>query len=49
MTWLLHRYYPRFLELDAMWIDVLLENEWDMTDIFMQSSLGILLWSDELN
>ena len=31
---LLYDDYPRFLELDARWVDALLEAEWDMKDIY---------------
>ena len=32
ITLMLHRYNPGFLELDARWVDALLEVEWDMKD-----------------
>ena len=33
ITHLLHECHPRFLELDARWVDALLEVEGDMKDI----------------
>ena len=32
ITNLLHQFHPRFLELDAQWVDTLLETEWDLKD-----------------
>ena len=46
ITHLLHEYCPRFLELDARWVDALLEVEGDMEDNHWWCNLMCLFRSD---
>ena len=46
ITHMLHRYYPRFLEFEARWVDALLKEEWEIKDKFCRYNLMFLLMSD---
>ena len=48
MTHLLHRFHPRFLELDESWVDMLLDKEWDLKDEWERNCLMHLLESERL-
>ena len=49
ITFQLHQYFPRFLELDARWVDALLEAEGDMKNNVGDCSLMYLFWSKRLD
>ena len=49
ITHLLHKYNPRFLELDARWVDALIEAEGDMKDEDGLCNLMFLFMSDKLD
>ena len=49
ITHILHKYHPRFLELDARWVDALLETEEGVIDRFARRSLMFLFKSYELD
>ena len=45
ITHLLLEYHPRFLELDARWVDALIEAEGDMKDTYGNCNLMFLFMS----
>ena len=45
ITHLLHKYNPRFLMLDARWVDALIEAEGDMKDKYGNCNLMYLIMS----
>ena len=49
ITHLLHWFNPRFLELDARWIDALIEAEGDMKDKSGWCNLMYLFMSEKLD
>ena len=49
ITHMLHWFHPRFLELDAKWVDALIEAEGDMKSTFGNYNLTYLLMSEKLD